>query len=445
MYNMNGTTRAQDLDAPLYNLNVVVKKTGLKPPTIRAWEKRYGMPNPERTAGGHRQYSQRDIDTLNWLITRQEEGMSISHAVKLWQTLNDEGSNPLSDLEPVLGTEEDQATFPQASAEVENLRDEWVKACLSFDRVTAEQALVRAFALFPPEVVCVQLLQTGLSEIGELWYQGEVSIQQEHFASAMSVQRLEMLIAATPPPTHPERIIVASAEDDFHVFSPLLFTFLLRRRGWDVLYLGADLPAASLEEMIAQAKPNMLIVSAQTLSTATSLLDLTSVLADYDTIVGYGGIIFNMMPQLRDRIPAHYLGPTIDGAVAFVERLLRHRTPNPSVTSDHSLSRALAQFKRQRYLIESDVWSSYMAKGKPTDQLAEINNEFAGITVAALIFGDSDILSSDMEWIQYLSNSYRLSETEAQEYITTYQEAAKVNLSGPAQMIADSLREISTN
>ena len=442
---MNGTARAQDLDAPLYNINVVVKKTGLKPPTIRAWEKRYGLPRPERTTGGHRQYSQRDIDTLNWLIIRQEEGMSISHAVKLWRTLNDQGNDPLSDLEPVQATDGDQATFPQASAEIANLRDEWVNACLSFDRVIAEQALVRAFAFFPPEVVCVQLLQAGLSEIGELWYQGEVSIQQEHFASAMSVQRLEMLIAATPPPTHPERIIIASAEDDYHVFSPLLFTFLLRRRGWDVLYLGADLPAASLEETVAQVKPHMLIVSAQTLSTATSLLDLTSALANYDTIVGYGGAIFNMMPQLRDRIPAHYLGPTIDGAVAFVERLIRNRTPNPTITSDQSLSLALAQFRRQRTLIESDVWSSFTAKGKTTGQLAEINNELAGIIVAALIFGDSNILSSDMEWIQYLSNSYRLSESESQEYMATYQEAAKVHLSGPAQTIADSLQEISAN
>ena len=166
---------------------------------------------------------------------------------------------------------------------------------------------------------------------------------------------------------------------------------------------------------------------------------------DVDGVLTNGGIIFNMMPQLRERIPAHYLGPTIDEAVPFVERLIRHRTPNPTITSDQSLSLTLAQFRRQRTLIESDVWSSYTAKGKPTDQLAEINNEFAGIIMAALIFGDSDILSRDMEWIQYLSNSYRLSETEAQEYMATYQEAAKVHLSGPAQMIADSLEEVSAN
>ncbi|MFN2137441.1 MAG: MerR family transcriptional regulator, partial [Candidatus Promineifilaceae bacterium] len=315
MYKMNGTVRAQDLDAPLYNLSAVVKETGLKPPTIRAWERRYGLPRPQRTDGGHRQYSQRDIDMLNWLIARQEEGMSISHAVKLWRTLSNEGDNPLHESVPFLTSDAGQAISTQARTQVTNMCEDWVNACLSFDRLSAEQVLARAFALFPPEVVCVQLLQAGLSKIGDSWYQGQVTIQQEHFASAMSVQRLEMLIAATPPPARSERIIIASAEDDFHVFSPLLFTFLLRRRGWDVIYLGANMPAAALEETVAQVKPHMLIVSAQTLSTATSILDITAALTGHEIIIGYGGIIFNMLPQLQERIPAHYLGPTIDGAV----------------------------------------------------------------------------------------------------------------------------------
>jgi len=440
---MNGTIRAQDSHAPLYNLSAVVKETGLKPPTIRAWERRYGMPHPQRTAGGHRQYSQRDIDMLNWLIARQESGMSISHAVKLWRILNNQGDDPLHDPEPFLTIGAYRATLPQTSTEVTNLRDEWVDACLSFDRLSAEQVLVRAFALFTPEVVCIQLLQAGLSKIGDLWYQGQVTIQQEHFASEMSVQRLEMLIAATPPPTRSERIIVASAEDDFHVFSPLLFTFLLRRRGWDVIYLGANMPAGALEETIAQVKPRMLIVSAQTLSTATSLLDITAALTGHDTIIGYGGIIFNIMPQLQERIPAHYLGPTIDGAVPVVEQLIRQRSSNPSVSPDQPFSQALRQFRHQRLLIESDIWRLYVANEKSTAKLHEINHELAGIIMAALIFGDNNILSRDMEWIEYLSNNYQMSETEAIEYLETYQRAAKDHLNGQARMIADSLEEIS--
>ena len=66
-----------------------------KPDTLRAWERRYGLPQPKRTAGGHRLYSQRDIDTLKWLVARQNEGMSISRAVELWNRLKEEGQDPL--------------------------------------------------------------------------------------------------------------------------------------------------------------------------------------------------------------------------------------------------------------------------------------------------------------------------------------------------------------
>ncbi len=420
-------------------------ETGVKPPTIRAWERRYGMPQPQRTAGGHRQYSQRDIDILKWLVARQAEGMSISHAVALWRMLDGQGVDPLLDREALMA-EPAAATVPKLGTEIAELRQTWVAACLSFDRVTAEQVLSRAFAFFPPEVVCVELLQAGLSEIGELWYEGEISVQQEHFSSAMSVQRLEMLIAAAPPPMRQERIIVAAAQDDYHVFSPLLLTYLLRRRGWDVLYLGADVPAAELEETVAQIQPQLLIISTQLLSSAASLVDVTAALAGHDTIIGYGGLVFNTIPRLQERIPAHYLGPTIEGAVGVVEQLLRIRPPHPAVVrADQSYLQALEQFSRRLSLIESDVWSNFVAAGKPADQLSEINLELAGIISAALKFGDSDILSRDMEWIQYLMTSYRLSEEEVQEYITAYDRAARVHLDGPGQLVTDWLGELAAS
>src|SRR4030042_4721348 len=59
-----------------FNVKAVVRETGLKPDTLRAWERRYRLPRPERTAGGHRLYSQRDIDCLRWLAARQTEGLS---------------------------------------------------------------------------------------------------------------------------------------------------------------------------------------------------------------------------------------------------------------------------------------------------------------------------------------------------------------------------------
>src|SRR5512136_1749725 len=82
-------------DLPTFNLKAVVRETGLKPDTIRAWERRYGVPKPRRTSGGHRLYSQRDIDLLKWMNARQHEGMSISRIVDLWKSLEAEGKDPL--------------------------------------------------------------------------------------------------------------------------------------------------------------------------------------------------------------------------------------------------------------------------------------------------------------------------------------------------------------
>ena len=78
-----------------YNLKVVVHATGLNAETLRAWERRYGLPKPERTPGGHRLYTWRDIQILNWLSERQKEGMSISRAVDNWRSLEANGQDPL--------------------------------------------------------------------------------------------------------------------------------------------------------------------------------------------------------------------------------------------------------------------------------------------------------------------------------------------------------------
>src|SRR5512134_4090644 len=86
--------------SPAFNLKVVLKETGIAADTLRAWERRYGLPMPQRTEGGHRLYSERDIHTIKWLMARQAEGLSISRAVDLWNEQIASGSDPLAGLAP---------------------------------------------------------------------------------------------------------------------------------------------------------------------------------------------------------------------------------------------------------------------------------------------------------------------------------------------------------
>ncbi len=73
-------------NTPLYNLKAVINEVGLNPATLRAWERRYDLLKPRRSPGGHRLYSRQDIEMLKWLIERQEEGLSISSAVEMWKS-----------------------------------------------------------------------------------------------------------------------------------------------------------------------------------------------------------------------------------------------------------------------------------------------------------------------------------------------------------------------
>src|SRR5215211_2056979 len=75
--------------APVFNTKAVAHETGVPADTFRAWERRYGIPRPRRTAGGHRLYSERDIAIIRWLRDRTDDGVNISHAVMLLSNMLD--------------------------------------------------------------------------------------------------------------------------------------------------------------------------------------------------------------------------------------------------------------------------------------------------------------------------------------------------------------------
>ena len=435
--------RQQEITNRYFNIKAVVSQTGLNPATIRAWERRYGLPCPTRTVGGHRQYSQSDIDIIKWLIARQDEGVSISHSVDLWHSFVDKGEDPLQ-AETAAAKKPAGRVAPVFEGEqIDQLRKAWVSACLAYDREKAEQVLVRAFALYTPETVCVELLLNGLVEVGNGWYNGAVTVQQEHFTSALSLQRLEMLISATPPPTRPERIIVATAPGDFHIFSPLLLTFLLRRRGWDVIYLGANVPADELESTIEHVQPKLIIVSAQLLHTAATLKEIAIAAQLHNVPLAFGGLVFNQMPELQRLIPGYYLGESLLDAVQWVSVSLNQQLPVSSgVEVSESYQRALQHYYEQQATIESQVWGTFTATGKPTEHLSSINNDIAQTIIAALKLGEIQLLQSDISWIEHLLMGYRLPKELVADFIVAYYEAARIHLDESASVIVDWLAQI---
>jgi DNA-binding transcriptional MerR regulator len=433
-------------DQPTFNLKAVVNETGLKPDTLRAWERRYGLPNPDRTAGGHRLYSQHDIDMLKWLVARQDEGLSISRAIKLWRRLIQAGRDPLTDEEFATPVEEaPTVTAPiRTGNAVKELRHKWIAACLKFDERASEQILTQAFALFPIETVCFEILQKALSEIGQGWYEGEISVQQEHFASALAVRRLETLVASTPTPTRNGRILAACPPEERHTFSLLMLTLFLRRAGWDVVYLGGNVPTDRLSGTIAAAKPHMVILSAQTLYTAATMLPMALLLQREQIPSAYGGAVFNFLPVLRTYMPGYYLGTTIENVPKVVDQLLTSPPPMPTYkVAGQAHQAALNHYRTRQASIEAKVWQLLDSDDEHT-YLKNANKDLAQNIVAALTFGDMGLLSTNMEWVQGLlvNYHYRMPEEAMKSYMKAYYQACTTYMDERGDPVIQWLRAV---
>ncbi|MEI2609260.1 MAG: B12-binding domain-containing protein [Candidatus Promineifilaceae bacterium] len=418
---------------PTFNLKVVIRETGLKPDTLRAWERRYGLPDPQRTEGGHRLYTRRDIDMLKWLMARQNEGVSISRAVSLWQGLVAEGKDPLQEHITYDTTVEEERYAPVAfiGSTMTQLREQWVNACLAYDEKQAREILNQAFALYSPESVCFAILQHGLAEIGDGWFRGNITVQQEHFASALAIQRLQALLLASPPPTRPERILVGCSPEDDHTFSPLLICLMLRRYGWDALYLGANVPVVQMERTIETTHPDLVVMSAQLLNAAANLLEMAQLLQQRRIPLAYGGRVFNYIPAIRQRIPGHFLGEEMEEIPHVVSRLLNNRPPMPVVTPvSLEYEQALSQFTRYQPVIEARLWQAASEIGMPHTELTRANQNMAQNIKSALKLGDLNFISSDLAWLSELLFNYHLPHHWLHHYLEVYSQAIYQEING---------------
>lgn len=400
-----------------FNVKVIVQETGLKPETLRAWERRYGLPRPERSAGRHRLYSRRDIEIIRWLISRQEDGLSISNAVDLWNTLESQGNDPLSMPEFSPTRRQDS---PSEVGTIRNLKDAWVKACLAFDEQQAEQVLAQAFAIHPLETVCIELLGKGLASLGDGWYQGNTSVQQEHFASELAMRRLEALISAAPLPNRPGRILVAAPPEEHHDFILLIIALLMRRRGRDVIYLGSNVPLEHLEDVIHRTRPRLVISAVQQLHTAANLLDVSKLLETLSVSLAYGGRIFNQLPALSSRLSGYYLGNNLEQSPQVIERVMttsNHLPPVEEVSLD--CYEALNQFSAHLPDIEALVWQNFGGT-IAHHHLAIANMSIARDIKAALKLGDLNFLGNEIHWIEGLMVNHGIPRQVLLDYFKVY-------------------------
>ena len=404
--------------SPTFNLKVVLNETGIAADTLRAWERRYGLPLPQRSAGGHRLYSQFDIETIKWLVARQVEGLSISRAVDLWNEKTASGADPLAGAASAALT---VAPIGAPTSSLEAMRADWLSACLRYDTSRAEQILNQAFAAHSVEVACVEIVLRGMFEIGRLWHQGKATVQQEHFTSEVATRKLEAFISATPPPTRNETILLACPPNEGHVFPLLLLTLFLRRRGWNAIHIGANVPIDQIEETLTATKSKLVVLAAQTLVNAVHLREMARALNKKGIASGFGGRVFNSISGLQTRIPAHFLGSTIEYSIPVIEELIVNPRPVPAEERvKKSLLQTSSAFQNARHRIEIALTNAIGTRVRPAEFL-DIANHFLGDNlIAALELGNISHLSTEITWICNLLTSHQIPVSMLPAYLAAY-------------------------
>lgn len=406
---------------PAYNLKAVLKETGIKADVLRAWERRYGLPMPQRSGGGHRLYSQRDVETIRWLMARQAEGFSISRAVDAWREAEKGGRDPLAESRQTVGRAPVTTPISAASTSLDAARAEWLAACLAFNEPLAEQTLNQAFALYPLETVCIDLLQKALVEIGSLWYENRASVQQEHFASALIMRRLGALLTAAAPPTRNQTVLVGCPPGEMHSFTALLLALFLRRRGLNVIYLGANVPDQRFEETVQIVRADLVVLAAQQLVTAASLKQTAASLASYGVSVAYDGRIFSLQPELQQCIAGHFLGGQLISAAENVLALLAQRLPvvQPLAT-DPEYHNALLAFLASRTAIDAALEAHANSLNMPLEHTV-IANHFMGNNLAAVLrLGEMAYLDGEINWLTHFLRTQNIPLQFLHEYFNLY-------------------------
>lgn len=214
----------------------------MSPELLRAWEQRYGLLRPVRSAGGFRLYSAADEERIRSMRRHLDAGVSAAQAARL----------ALSEPE---GADE-----PQSAAPVRLLSE--LRAALDrLDGPGAHAVVDRLLATFTLETVLRDGVLPYLHELGERWERGDATVAQEHFASNFLRGRLLGLARGWGQGAGPNAVL-ACAPGELHDLPLIIFGLVLAGHGWRIMYLGPDTPIPTIQELLADVEPHLVVIVA---------------------------------------------------------------------------------------------------------------------------------------------------------------------------------------
>ena len=220
----------------MYTIRQAAARSGVPTTLLRAWERRYGIVQPQRTAAGYRLYDNASIELLRAMRHLVDAGWSAREAAA--RVLAADAAELSS-----IGRELDAAPLPDGP--FATLVTQFVDAAAVMDGGAMDSALDRAFSTARFETVADEMLLPALQQVGRRWATGEMSVAAEHAASAAIMRRLGMAFEAAGDRPDGATVLVGLPPGSRHEGAAMAFAVAARRAGMNTIYLGADVPADS--------------------------------------------------------------------------------------------------------------------------------------------------------------------------------------------------------
>ena len=219
--------------APRVRIGELSDRVGESPTLLRAWERRYGLLHPLRSAGGFRLYGAED-----------ERRVRAVHSTRAGAAPAPSAADP-----------------SRAAGGIEDKRARLTQTLGRFDDVGANAVLDRLLADVGVTTVISEVIVPYLVDLGERWADGSATIAEEHFATSLIRGRLLGLARGWDGGSGP-RALLACPSGELHDLGLICFGIALRGHGWRITYLGADTPQSTLIEAAAQITPNLMVLAA---------------------------------------------------------------------------------------------------------------------------------------------------------------------------------------
>jgi DNA-binding transcriptional MerR regulator len=213
------------------------KRSGVSPELLRAWERRYGLLHPTRSAGGLRLYSTADLERVRLMRLHLASGVAAAEAASL--ALRENTASPSS------------------------ARDELAEALDSYDEPRAQALFDRQLAVMTVDALLSDVVMPYLRDLGDRWQRGEVTVAQEHFAAAVLRGRLLGLARGWGLGVGPLAVL-ACLPGEQHDLGLIAFGLALRARGWRIVHLGPDAPLETVEDACRRLEPGLVVLHAVT-------------------------------------------------------------------------------------------------------------------------------------------------------------------------------------